>query len=69
MATRVTYDWEVISPNCAAQGQVYVSEDDHRVVRDPHFTVDEISAGFSVKKMGRSASDIEIMCDKCGIVV
>ena len=69
MAARDRFDWELVCPKCAAKGRVHVSEDDYPFMRDPHFTVDEISPGFSVKKKGRSAPGTEIICDKCQVVI
>jgi RecJ-like exonuclease len=69
MALRSQFDWVVRCPKCGAIGHIWASEDEHVVRRNAHFAIDEISSGFSLLKMGSSALDTDIVCEKCNVVV
>ena len=45
-------------PKCGRTGAANVSEDDT-------FLVDELTAGFAIRKLGETAISTEIVCDTC----
>ena len=69
VAIRNQFDWVVRCPKCGAIGHVWASEDEYAFRRNPHFSVDEISGGFGVKRKGYSALDTEVVCNKCNVIV
>lgn len=69
MAARDRYSVALKCPKCGKTGDTQVSEDDHPWIRDPHFSVDELSIGFTVTKLGRTLVDTEISCNDCQIRV
>ena len=66
---RDQYTWELQCPSCGSTGAAQVSEDAFPHMRQLRFAVDDVSAGFEVRKLGETASDTEIICVKCGVPV
>lgn len=63
--SRDQYIWDLTCPVCEASGFARVSEDARPQFRILHFSVDEVSEGFRLGKLGESATDTEIICVKC----
>ena len=63
------YDWDVACPRCGLKGSAIASELAYPDKRGLLFRVEKISLGFCVSKPGKLASDTEIVCIACGVVV
>jgi hypothetical protein len=61
------YTWDLQCPHCGLTGAAQVSEDAFPHMRQLRFAVDDVSAGFEVRKLGETATDTEIICVKCGV--
>lgn len=59
------YVWDLVCPVCETSGVARVSEDARPQSQTLHFSVDEVSEGFRVGRLGKSAIDTEIVCVKC----
>jgi hypothetical protein len=68
MAARDRYEIGLTCPKCGRRGTAEVSEDDHPYMRKPHFSVDEISEEFAVKKAGPNLLSTEFVCVVCGVL-
>jgi hypothetical protein len=67
MAARDRYTWDLKCPKCKRAGIAKVSEDAYPHMRSLRFAVDEVSEGFRVQYLGKSAVDTVIFCNKCNI--
>ena len=63
--SRDHYVWDLVCPACGATGTAQVSEDASPQSGDLHFSVDEISEGFRLARLGELATDTEIICVTC----
>jgi hypothetical protein len=62
MAARDKYAWESICPQCGRIGAAQVSEEAFPLGRRLGFAVDDVSLGFEVQHLGKSAADTVIVC-------
>jgi hypothetical protein len=69
VSPRDHYTWDLCCPDCGLSGAAEVSEDAFPHMRRLRFAVDEVSAGFQLQTLGETASDTEIICEKCGVAV
>jgi len=71
MELRDHYTWDLECPRCKRKGHANVSE--NASPRDGEeglgFSVDGLSEGFCLRKLGSSASDTEVVCCACDIPV
>ena len=68
MAKRDEASHSLLCPECGAKGEVDVSEDDHPYSRDSGFSVDAISHGFKVVRVGKTYLATTFRCENCGTV-
>ena len=59
------YVGDLVYPACEATGTAQVSEDATPQSGDLHFSVDEVSGGFRLARLGELATDTEIACVTC----
>ena len=64
MAARDRFTSKVICPQCGQEGVLYLSEDDHPYIRNPHREVDDIEGEFQAT-VSRGV-EISVVCTKCG---
>lgn len=69
MSTRDRYTWDLECPRCKLIGFAEVSEDAFPYLHGFRFHVDGLSEGFRVGKLGKSASDTELICVNCNTPV
>jgi hypothetical protein len=68
MAHRDGFKLDVTCPNCGLRGEASASEDDHALMRDPGFKVDELPEGFSLVSAATwYRQDVLIQCGRCGV--
>jgi len=65
-AKRDRYSWDLVCPVCGATGTARLSEDAFPRPSQLHFRLDELSDGFELSRLGKSAVDTEITCLQCG---
>jgi hypothetical protein len=66
MAARNRFELDILLPNCGANGEAYVSDNDDPV-RDPAFRVDEYLQGFSEEERSAYRHETKVQC-RCGQV-
>ena len=66
---RDRYSWDLVCPVCTRAGVADVSEDAYPNLPELHFTVDRVSDGFGVIRLGKSAVDTVIVCQNCNVAV
>jgi hypothetical protein len=69
MTRRDHYTWDLECPRCKRKGRIDVSENAAPYQAGLEFSVDKISEGFRVRKLGSSACDTVIICSACDIPV
>jgi hypothetical protein len=69
MTRRDHYTWDLECPRCKRTGRADVSENAAPYESGLGFSVDEISEGFGIGKLGFSACDTVIVCFACDIPV
>jgi hypothetical protein len=68
MAARDRYTISLRCPKCGKAGEANASEDDYPFMRKLHFSIDGVSDGFALTKLGENALTTEISCIECGEV-
>ena len=69
MAARAKNRVDLECPDCGKTGILSVSEDDSLFVRDPRFSVDGITEGFTVSKKGQHLAETQVVCNDCKVAV
>jgi hypothetical protein len=64
---RKRFELDILCPNCGAQGEARVSENNYPSMRDPGFRVDEYPEGFSGVRQSVYLHETQVRCS-CGQV-
>ncbi|TWI73608.1 hypothetical protein IQ16_01746 [Bradyrhizobium huanghuaihaiense] len=67
MAARDRFELNITCPNCGANGEARVSEDDYPFMRSPRFSVDELPAEFEVVKRAAHRQDVLLVHTPCKV--
>jgi hypothetical protein len=63
MAARDRYTSNIECLNCGQKGRLYMSEDDHPYMRNPHREVDKVEGEFIATVS--EGVDVKVICSKC----
>lgn len=63
MAARDHYTTNITCPDCQQKGTLYLSEDDHPYMKNPHRAVDEIDGDFDA--VVKDGTKVVLRCNKC----
>jgi hypothetical protein len=67
MVPRDHYTWDLKCPKCGRTGVAHLSEEADPTITGLRFAVDELSVGFRVEHVGKTASDTVIYCVACNV--